>query len=57
MALLVGLSCVREPRNVSLLPPPVHTGLTPLVYLRDLKSDNNFRIWMAGYDEHGIWLN
>jgi hypothetical protein len=20
-----------------------------------LKSDNNFRIWMAGYDEHGIW--
>ncbi len=55
MSLLVGLSRVRESRNVRLLPPPAHTGLTPLAHLRDLKSDNNFRIWMAGYDEHGIW--
>ena len=55
MALLIGLSCVRKSRNVRLLPPPAHTGLTPLAHLRDLKSDNNFRICMAGYDYNGIW--
>jgi hypothetical protein len=50
MALLVGLSHVRKSRNVRILPPPAHTGFTPPAHLRDLKSDNNFRIWMAGYD-------
>ena len=55
MGLLVGLSRVRESRNVRLLPPPENAGLTPFAHLRDLKSDNNFRIWFAGFNENGIW--
>ena len=25
------------------------------MHIRDLKSDSNFRIWFAGFDENGIW--
>jgi hypothetical protein len=38
-----------------LLPPPENAGLTPFAHLRDLKSDNNFKIWFAGFNENGIW--
>jgi hypothetical protein len=54
MGLLVGLSRVRESRNVRLLPPPANAGLTPFAHLRDLKSDNNFRIWFAGFNENSV---
>ena len=55
MALLVALSRVREGRNVRLLPPHANAGLTPFAHLRNLRSSENFRIWIAGFDDNGIW--
>ncbi len=54
-SLLVGLTRVRESRNVRLLPPPANSGPTPLAHLLNLKSDDDFRVWMAGYDDSGMW--
>jgi hypothetical protein len=55
MSLLVGLSRVRQSIHVHILPPPLGTGLNPLLHLTNLQSDFTFRIWHVDFDSIGIW--
>jgi hypothetical protein len=55
MSLLVGLSRVRNSSNVRFLPIQSNSSACPFQHLTRLKSNNDFRIWWAGFNENGQW--
>jgi hypothetical protein len=47
-ALYVGISRVRDPENMRILPP--HNGAGDLNYIKRLKCDPRLRRWLRGYN-------
>jgi hypothetical protein len=55
-ALIVGFSRVRNSSHLRFLPIPSNAPACPWRHLKQLKSNDNFRIWMAGFNENGEWI-
>ena len=56
MSLIVGYSRVRNGRHVRFLPIQSNAPACPFKHLKLLKSNEDFRIWWAGYNENGEWI-
>jgi hypothetical protein len=55
MSLIVGFSRVRNSSNLRFLPIPLNAPASPFQHLKQLKSNDDFRLWWAGFNENGEW--